>query len=199
MLQKSAKLRHNSLLQQNSVKFGTNFTRARKKYTPALLVRWNISPSLFNPSLCVHSCVTIFTVWQFIEPNFFKFNFFLFAWRLCKGLSYQHLLQPLYVWESDGVRNNYLSALGSIVGQWAVGSYYEVVNHYGGNWQWDLVRVWFKISFLYTGISCGIDFLIETTLRVLWSYLLERYPSIKQHTVAVYKKGELQWMSFFAI
>ena len=32
--------------QINSVKFCTNFTRAREKFTPALLARWNIFPSL---------------------------------------------------------------------------------------------------------------------------------------------------------
>ena len=43
---KSAKSRHTSLLQQNSVKFGTHFTRARKKFTPALLASWKVFPSL---------------------------------------------------------------------------------------------------------------------------------------------------------
>ena len=41
---KSAKSWHNSPLRQNSVRFGTNITRARKKFTPALLARWNIFP-----------------------------------------------------------------------------------------------------------------------------------------------------------
>ena len=41
-------MRHNSILQQTkkSVKFGTHFTRDRKKFTPALLARWNLFPSL---------------------------------------------------------------------------------------------------------------------------------------------------------
>ena len=43
---KSANLRHNSLLQQNSIKFGTHFTRARKIFSLALLARWNVFPSL---------------------------------------------------------------------------------------------------------------------------------------------------------
>ena len=33
-------------MQQNSVKFGAHFTRARKKFTPALLASWNVFPSL---------------------------------------------------------------------------------------------------------------------------------------------------------
>ena len=41
-----AKLRHSSLLRQNTVKFGTDFTRARKKFTQALLARLYVFPSL---------------------------------------------------------------------------------------------------------------------------------------------------------
>ena len=45
---KSALLRHSSLFQQNTVKFGTDFTRARKKFTQALLARLYVIPSLWQ-------------------------------------------------------------------------------------------------------------------------------------------------------
>ena len=58
---KSAKLRQNSLLRQNSVKFSKNFHRARKKITPALLAPWNIFPSLMqdSPSYTVSISISI--------------------------------------------------------------------------------------------------------------------------------------------
>ena len=56
---KSAKSQHNSLLQKNSVEFGTNFTRARKKNTPALLARWNIFPSLAHVSRSAQNSLEI--------------------------------------------------------------------------------------------------------------------------------------------
>ena len=43
---KSAKSRHYSLLRQNSVKFGLNFTQDRKHFTQALLARLYVFPSL---------------------------------------------------------------------------------------------------------------------------------------------------------
>ena len=42
---KSAQLQHSSL-RQNTVKFGTDFTQARKKFTQALLVRLYVFPSM---------------------------------------------------------------------------------------------------------------------------------------------------------
>ena len=60
---KSAKSRHNSFLQQNSVKFGTNFTRGRKKFTPVLLARWNIFLSLGVRGWCLH-LIRYFFQWK---------------------------------------------------------------------------------------------------------------------------------------
>ena len=46
MPSKSAKSRNYSLSRQNSVKIYTDFTRAREKFTPTLLARWYVFPSL---------------------------------------------------------------------------------------------------------------------------------------------------------
>ena len=39
-------MKYNSLLKQNSVKFGTGFTQPRKKLTQALITRLYVFPSL---------------------------------------------------------------------------------------------------------------------------------------------------------
>ena len=56
---KSATLRQSSLLRQSTVKFGTDFTQARKFITQALLARLYVFPSLivYSVQYIVYSIV----------------------------------------------------------------------------------------------------------------------------------------------
>ena len=69
----SAKLRHSSLLRQNTVKFGTDFTRARQKFTQALLARLYVFPSLAfsrpNVAYRLRSCCMLGEVGGQESPN----------------------------------------------------------------------------------------------------------------------------------
>ena len=70
---KSAKLQHSSLLRKNTVKFGRDFTRARKQFTQALLARSYVFPSLLmmaEYSLAAEQNIPFYWVGEVMKLDF---------------------------------------------------------------------------------------------------------------------------------
>ena len=98
---KSAKLRHNSLLRQNSIKFGSNFTRDRKHFTQALLPRLYVFFfSIYQPDLFFTQLNLTFqmTPHDFSCASFYGSR----GWNLCHMEHWYFDSQQVSLWVFPG-------------------------------------------------------------------------------------------------